>query len=80
MPRQRGEAAASESSLNRLNVKINPSTASSIRAVCGWKQISLTEAVRQAIGVWRFIEEALRRGASVQIVEPDGSKSQIFIP
>ena len=81
MPQGEDEDAASvDQTLARLNVKINPYTATALRDVCGRKQISFTEAIRQAIAVWRFMEDAIFRGASVQIVEPDGSRSQILIP
>lgn len=80
MPKGGAEEVSDQETVARLNVKINPHTSASLRDVCDRKQISFTEAVRQAIAVWHFIESAVFRGASVQIVEADGSRSQIFIP
>lgn len=64
--------------LTRLHVNLNRPTATALKEVAEQRDLSVTEAVRQAIGTYRWFDQALRRGARVQLVEPDGQVREVI--
>jgi hypothetical protein len=45
--------------LVRLNVNLNPETAEALRVVAEARGISLTEAVRRAVAIYKYIEDEI---------------------
>jgi hypothetical protein len=68
---QAREGKSPESSLVRLNVNLNAETAEALKAVAADKNISVTEAVRRAIAVYKFIAEENQRGRHIQTTDPE---------
>jgi hypothetical protein len=52
--------------------------ADELKGYAARKGISVTEAVRRAIGVLSFVDEAQDRGASVNVAEKDGSLKEVL--
>lgn len=64
--------ATKTDSLVRLNVNLNQETADALKAVAAKENISLTEAVRRAIALLKFIEEEQDRGRKIQTMDREG--------
>jgi hypothetical protein len=63
----------------RLAVNLSPATADVLREYASRKSVSVTEAVRRAIAVLAFADEAQRRGAPVSIEEDGKLKEVLFL-
>ena len=64
--------------LVRLSVNLNPDVADALKQYASRKGISVTEAVRRAITVLTFIENAQNRGASLHL-EEGGALKEILL-
>lgn len=60
----------------RLNINMNEETAAALRELAQEKQISITEAVRRAISVYKFVEDEIAEGRKIQTMRPDGSEKR----
>lgn len=61
----------------RLSLNVSAETMSVLRDYAGRKGISLTEAVRRAIGILNFVDEAQESGASL-VIERNGKTQEII--
>lgn len=57
------------SKLTRLNVNLNAETAQALRSLCESRGITATEAIRQAVSVYSYIEGETTQGRKVQVVD-----------
>jgi hypothetical protein len=64
--------------LVRLSVNLGPEVADELKQYASRKGISLTEAVRRAITVLTFVDNAQSRGASLHI-EEGGALKEILL-
>jgi hypothetical protein len=62
--------------LVRLSVNLSPVVFSELKIYADRKGVSVTEAVRRAISVLKYVDEAQDRGASLNI-EEHGSMKEI---
>jgi hypothetical protein len=74
----RGRGAAPDP-LVRLSVNLGPDVASELKQYASRKGVSVTEAVRRAITVLAFVENAQARGASLHIEEHGTLKEVLFL-
>jgi Ribbon-helix-helix protein, copG family len=65
--------------LVRLSVNLSSEVADELKEYAGRKGVSVTEAVRRAITVLTFIENARVRGASLHIEENGTLKEVLFL-
>lgn len=63
----------------RLSVNINDEAAEILRTVTKERQISTTEAIRRAIGLLGFFEEARRSKTKVYTEDQDGHRASVQI-
>lgn len=63
----------------RLSVNINNEAAEILRTVTKERQISTTEAIRRAIGLLGFFEEARRRNAIVYTEDQAGHRQSVHV-
>ena len=68
-----------DTALVRLNVNLNRETADALKEIADKEKISLTEAVRRAIAVLKFVEEEQARGRRIQTMEKDGKDKRELI-
>jgi hypothetical protein len=61
----------------RLSVNINPESAEILRRVKTDRGISTTEAIRRAIGLLSFFEEARRLHKKILTEDPNGQQSEV---
>lgn len=64
---------------HRLSVNINDEAAEILRTVTQERRISTTEAIRRAIGLLGFFEEARRNNARVYTEDQSGHKASVHI-
>lgn len=60
---------ATDTALVRLNVNLNKETAAALKELAAKQQISLTEAVRRAVAVLKFIDEEKSQGRKIQTMD-----------
>lgn len=60
----------------RLNINMNEQTASALRDLAQRHQVSITEAVRRAISIYKFFSEELAAGRKIQTMREDGSEKR----
>lgn len=60
---------ATDTALVRLNVNLNKETAAALKELAAKQQISLTEAVRRAVSVLKFIDEEKSQGRKIQTMD-----------
>ena len=65
--------------LVRLSVNLTPEVADELKDYAARKGVSITEAVRRAITVLRFVDDAQSRGASVHLEEGGALKEVLFL-
>ncbi len=65
--------------LVRLNVNLNQETADALKEIADDAGISLTEAVRRAISVYKFVDDEIESGNRVQTVNPNGEVRQLVL-
>lgn len=56
----------------RLSVNINDATAKTLRDTVDSNGVTITEAVRRAVAVYEFFDQARRRGDTIQVVDACG--------
>lgn len=61
----------------RLSVNLNAETATALRALADGHGITLTEALRRAIGIYKFVSDEVRAGNQVQTVERNGDRRSL---
>lgn len=64
--------------LVRLSVNLSPDAADVLKEYAKRKGVSITEAVRRAIGVLKFLDETQNRGASVTVSDDSGSEKEVI--
>jgi hypothetical protein len=57
----------------RLSVNLNEETAEELKSLIGRRGFSISEGVRRAIAVWKFLEDEKSRGNEIAVIEADGS-------
>ena len=55
--------------MTRLSVNINDETATALRDLADRREISVTEVVRRAVSVLKFIEDETDQDKSLQLVD-----------
>ena len=53
----------------RLNININDETETALRELAETKETSVTDIVRRAVAVYKFIEDETGRGQVLQLVD-----------
>jgi len=63
----------------RLSVNVSGETAEAFRSLIARKGLSVTEGVRRAIMVWKFIEDEIAAGNALAVIEPDGAIRKVTL-
>jgi hypothetical protein len=85
MPKPQGRthdpstAPDGQDQLTRLSVNLSPAVAATLKEYAGRKGVSVTEAIRRAISILSYIDEAQSRGASLNIEEAGRLKEVQFL-
>lgn len=64
----------------RLSVNINDETSAALRDLAGRRQTTVTEIVRRATSVYKWVEDEVVDGdATLKLVRPDGSETVVTV-
>jgi hypothetical protein len=63
----------------RLNVNLNKETAAALKDIAEKQGISLTEAVRRAIALLKFVDEERTAGRKIQTMDSDGKNKRELV-
>lgn len=61
----------------RLSVNLSPETADVFKTLSTQKGLSITEGIRRAIAVWKFLEDERSRGNEIAVLEADGTVRKV---
>jgi hypothetical protein len=66
--------------VTKLNVNINDETAAALKDLAERRQITVTEVVRRAVSVYKFVEDEVVDGdAKLKLVKPDGGETTVAV-
>ena len=65
--------------LVRLNVNLNKETAAALKEIAAKQDISLTEAVRRAVSVLKFVTDEQEAGRVIQAMDCDGRNKKELV-
>lgn len=68
-----------EGTLTRLNVNLNQETANALKELAQRQNISLTEAIRRAVAVLKFVDEESQQGRRIQTVDKNDEHKRELI-
>lgn len=63
----------------RLSVNLSPEASGTFRELIERKGLTITEGIRRAIAVWKFIEDEAQRGNQIAVIEHDGSIRKVVL-
>jgi hypothetical protein len=63
----------------RLSVNLSIETAEIFKSLIERKGLSISEGIRRAIAVWKFVEDEQSRGNQVAVIEPDDTVRKVVI-
>lgn len=63
----------------RLSVNVSHATARAFRELIGRKGITITEGVRRAIAVWRFVEAETAAGNRLAVITQAGTVHEVTL-
>ena len=63
----------------RLSVNLSTETAETFKTLTGRKGLTITEGIRRAIAVWKFVEGETAAGNTLAVIEADGSVRKVML-
>ena len=63
----------------RLSVNLGSETSEIFKELIERKGLSITEGIRRAIAVWKFLEDEKALGNQIAVVEPDESVRKVVL-
>jgi hypothetical protein len=72
-------AGETASPVVRLSVNLSEDTAAAFRAVVGRRGLTITDGIRRAIRVWKFVEDEIAAGNVLAVIEADGSVRKVVL-
>jgi hypothetical protein len=78
-PTTRDRDSAQAERLVRLSLNVSPEALEVLKDYAGRKGVTVTEAVRRAIGVLKYIDDAQERGARLNVEEDGRIKELMFL-
>jgi hypothetical protein len=63
----------------RLSVNLSAESAETFRTLIKRKGLTITEGIRRAIAVWKFVEDEMQRGNQIAVIERDDSVRKVIL-
>jgi hypothetical protein len=63
----------------RLSVNLSIETDEIFKSLIDRKGLSISEGIRRAIAVWKFLEDEEARGNQIAVMEPEGGVRKVVI-
>jgi hypothetical protein len=73
------ETSAEQDHTVRLSVNLSIESAENFRALIRRKGLSITEGIRRAIAVWKFVEDETSKGNQIAVIERDDSVRKVIL-
>jgi len=73
------EASSPQERFVRLSVNLSNETAQAFKTLIRRKGLSITEGVRRAIAVWKFLEDETASGNQIAVIERDDSVRKVVL-
>lgn len=75
-PTTQTSTSAGENRVVRLSVNLAPSVADALKTTATRKGLSITEAIRHAVAVWKLVSDEQEKGNKVMIMEGTGDSAR----
>lgn len=66
-------------SVVKLNININDETEAALKELAARRGITVTETVRRAVSVYKFIEDEKDAGGKLQVIHEGGESTTVAI-
>ena len=66
-------------SVVKLNININDETEAALKELAARRGITVTETVRRAVAVYKFIEDEKDAGGKLQVIHEGGTSTSVAI-
>lgn len=63
----------------RLSINLSVESAETLKALIRRKGFTITEGIRRAIAVWKFVEDETSKGNQIAVIEHDGSIRKVIL-
>lgn len=63
----------------RLSVNLSTEADETFKSLIDRKGLSISEGIRRAIAVWKFLEDEEARGNEIAVMEPEGGVRKVVI-
>lgn len=63
----------------RLSVNLNSETADALKELASRRGVSLTEGIRRAIGIWKFVEDAQNQGSTILVDDGERTRELVLL-
>lgn len=63
----------------KLNININDETEAALKELAARRGITVTETVRRAVAVYKFIEDEMDAGGKLQVIHEGGTSTSVAI-
>jgi hypothetical protein len=63
----------------RLSINLSAESAETLRTLIRRKGLTITEGIRRAIAVWKFVEDENSSGNQLAVIEQDGSIRKVVL-
>jgi hypothetical protein len=73
------QADESQDRTVRLSVNLSAESAENFRTLIKRKGLTITEGIRRAIAVWKFVEDETQRGNQIAVIERDESVRKVVL-
>jgi hypothetical protein len=71
--------ARSKGGLVRLSINLSIETVEALKELVDRKGVTITEGIRRAIVVWKFIEDETSRGNQIAVIQKDETVRKVLI-
>lgn len=63
----------------RLSVNLSVESAETLKVLTKRKGLTITEGIRRAVAVWKFVEDENTKGNQIAVIEHDGSIRKVIL-
>lgn len=63
----------------KLNININDETEAALKELAARRGITVTETVRRAVSVYKYIEDEMDAGGKLQVIHEGGTSTSVAI-
>jgi predicted DNA-binding protein len=69
----------SRGNLVRLSINLSTETAETLKALAERKGVTITEGIRRAIIIWKFMEDEISQGNQIAVIQKDETIRKVLM-